>query len=486
MTAIHNRHSVDAQNQSAKRSRYLHDRNATLVPFCLMIAALPLIMVGIPSILPVGPELVMIAILALTGWILSFLLSSRQTFAVITIVIALFLNPWAQSWHYIGVTLFTAWAPLVLILGGGRLVRESKYSGTRLDGPSYVPERIAVLAVLFGSLLQFASQGSPDFLGYSSLVQYVAPILMVRPVYELVTAASPRITGEILLTLSALIGLIAIIQVTLVPTFLRYDIFIRGFERVSDAGQSGALKAVVIAPYGTVYANLMAILLPLAIVFIRHCSAATLRNRHYVFIALSSVGILLSYERLSTIVGLTATVVALLYKQQLPSKFKLATGGSAFVALLAVNGLFTPLLDRLFGRKTSGGSTTVDVRFAATETGLRAALDNPFGLGIGKSASTFLDYSVTGNQSASPHNGVLYLAVELGWIPALAIVIWIIYRGYVRGNLWLTAPVSAPMFASLYSESMPAHPQIWWLIPLPIVAAMILNGTEKNKVGISR
>ena len=69
---------------------------------------------------------------------------------------------------------------------------------------------------------------------------------------------------------------------------------------------------------------------------------------------------------------------------------------------------------------------------------------------------------------------------------ALAIVIWIIYRGYVRGNLWLTAPVSAPMFASLYSESMPAHPQIWWLIPLPIVAAMILNGTEKNKVGISR
>jgi hypothetical protein len=384
--------------------------------------------------------------------------------------------PMAESWRYAGFPGSLKWVGAVLVLVAGARLPSRTPGGRRerwLRDSAYLCS-FAILAFIA------AASTAVSFASLLAILSYAMPMALLPALRRVVTATGVRLLVRTFLVVVAVVGLVGTFQVVAGLHFARFDLNIHGQEVVSDVGLTTTVKAVAFSPYGTIYSNFLAIGLTVCAFVWRTYSRLGLRTRDRLLSLMAGIstlfGLILGYERLATIAGISGAVLIVLGgRQKVPARLRLAVLAVAAGWALVSSGIASPLIARLqaAGAVTTvtGQASTTQVRAAAMETGLAAVRANPLGLGAGSSQAKFTDYSVAGNIEGSPHDGALFLAVEVGFLAATVVTVWLVANLVAggRGDWLVRVGLALPVLGAYASESLPAAPEVWWAVVVPIV-----------------
>jgi O-antigen ligase len=236
-----------------------------------------------------------------------------------------------------------------------------------------------------------------------------------------------------------------------------WDIGLLGQYGVGDSGSFARAIGPFTHPVGTAHDFVVPLVLAAtAVMAARHAPASTMLTWLAV-VVLFVAAVLTPISRgawLAAVVGVM--VAALLYRRLLPA----AVG----VGIVVVFILLVPPFSYSVSSALRGTDSSVEGHGQAIEKGIKTAVDNPWGLGLGQADQFGASLAQEGASAAVGENLYLTLYVSVGPIGLLAFVAWVVgvllsllRAARSRADPWMQIGMAVVMIGLLISGLTAAH-----------------------------
>jgi O-antigen ligase/polysaccharide polymerase Wzy-like membrane protein len=236
-----------------------------------------------------------------------------------------------------------------------------------------------------------------------------------------------------------------------------WDIGLLGQYGVGDSGSFARAIGPFTHPVGTAHYFVVPLVLAATALMAARRARAPTMLAWLAFVVLFVAAVLTPISRGAWLAAVVGVIVAgLLYRRVLPA----AVG----IGLVVVFILLVPPFSYSVTSALGGTDSSVEGHGQAIEKGIKTAVDNPWGLGLGQADQFGASLAQEGASAAVGENLYLTLYVSVGPIGLLAFVAWVvgvllslIRAGPSRAEPWMQIGMAVVMIGLLVSGLTAAH-----------------------------